>query len=129
MMPLNRDRQPSRFTLATGLETGTLTGQETYVCQGGTWKGDWYIQCHNTSGHGTENVDQAIANSCNVALMAMADKIGVEDFIRYQHIFGFGEYTGIDLPGEASTENLIFTAENMGETDLATSFLWDRVSM
>ena len=88
------------FTLATGLETGTLTGQETYVCQGGTWKGDWYIQCHNTSGHGTENVDQAIANSCNVALMAMADKIGVEDFIRYQHIFGFGEYTGIDLPGE-----------------------------
>ncbi len=130
------------FTLATGLETGTLTGQETYVCQGGTWKGDWYIQCHNTSGHGTENVDQAIANSCNVALMAghgtenvdqaianscnvalmaMADKIGVEDFIRYQHIFGFGEYTGIDLPGEASTENLIFTAENMGETDLATS--------
>ena len=67
------------FTLATGLETGTLTGQETYVCQGGTWKGDWYIQCHNTSGHGTENVDQAIANSCNVALMAMADKIGVED--------------------------------------------------
>lgn len=109
------------FTLATGLETGALTGQETYVCQGGTWKGDWYIQCHNTSGHGTENVDQAIANSCNVALMAMADKIGVEDFIRYQHIFGFGEYTGIDLPGEASTENLIFTAENMGETDLATS--------
>ena len=109
------------FTLAAGLETGKLTGQETYVCGGGTWKAEWYIQCHNTSGHGTENVNQSIANSCNVALMAMADKIGVEDFIRYQHIFGFGEYTGIDLPGEAYTENLLFKAENMGETDLATS--------
>lgn len=109
------------FTLAAGLETGALTGQESYVCGGGTWKTDWFIRCHNTDGHGPENVNQAIANSCNVALMAMADKIGVENFIRYQHIFGFGEYTGIDLPGEAATENLLFTMENMGETDLATS--------
>ena len=98
-----------------------MTGQKPMYARVVHGKVTWYIQCHNTSGHGTENVDQAIANSCNVALMAMADKIGVEDFIRYQHIFGFGEYTGIDLPGEASTENLIFTAENMGETDLATS--------
>ena len=43
----------------------------------------------------------AIANSCNVALMEMAETIGIDNFIRYQHIFGFGEYTGIDLPAEA----------------------------
>ena len=40
---------------------------------------------------------------------------------RYQHIFGFGEYTGIDLPGEASTAALLYTADNMGEVELATN--------
>ncbi len=109
------------FTLASGLETGTLTGEENYVCTGGLQVDEWYIRCHNTDGHGTETTDQAIANSCNVALMEMAEKIGVENFIRYQHIFGFGEYTGIDLPGEASTASLLFTTENMGITDLATN--------
>ena len=62
-----------------------------------------------------------MAYSCNVALMEMAEKIGAEDFSRYQHIFGFGEYTGIDLPGEAATEALLYTADNMGEVELATN--------
>ena len=53
--------------------------------------------------------------------MDMAETIGIENFTRYQHIFGFGEYTGIDLPGEASTAPLLYTAETMQETDLATN--------
>ena len=109
------------FTVATGLDTGAIKGDETYVCGGYLHVGDWDIRCHLTSGHGTETVADAIANSCNVALMEIAESIGVEDFIRYQHIFGFGEYTGIDLPGEASTAGLLFTKDTMGDTDLATS--------
>ena len=50
----------------------------------------------------------------------MAEKIGVDNFLRYQHIFGFGEYTDIDLPGEAYTEGLLFTKENMLDVNLAT---------
>ncbi len=38
-------------------------------------------------------------------------------------MFGFGDKTGIDLPGEADTSSLIYTAENMGPTDLATNLL------
>ena len=109
------------FTLAAGLEIGALTGEETYYCGGGLQEGEWFIRCHNTDGHGTQTTDQAIANSCNVALMQMAKNIGVENFTRYQHIFGFGEYTGIDLPGEADTSGLIYTADNMIETDLVTN--------
>ena len=71
--------------------------------------GDNDIGCHLRSGHGTESTMDAIANSCNVALMEMAEKIGIDNFIRYQHIFGFGEYTGIDLPAEASTASLLYT--------------------
>lgn len=109
------------FTVAAGLETGKLRGNETYYCNGYLHVGDWDIRCHLTSGHGTQTVTDAIANSCNVALMEIAQTIGVEDFCRYQHIFGFGEYTGIDLPGEAATSALLYTPENMMDTDLATN--------
>ena len=109
------------FTVAAGLETGTLTGNETYVCGGYKHVGDHDIYCHLRTGHGTETVMDAIAYSCNVALMDMVESIGAENFIRYQHIFGFGEYTGIDLPGEAYTEPLLFTLDNMKPVDLATN--------
>ena len=109
------------FTVAAGLETGTLSGDETYYCSGSKTVGGWEIGCHYREGHGTQTVQDAIANSCNVALMDMASVIGADNFTRYQHIFGFGEYTGIDLPGEAATEGLLYTAENMTEVDLATN--------
>ena len=78
-------------------------------------------EAHRASGHGTESTMDAIANSCNVALMEMAEKIGIDNFIRYQHIFGFGEYTGIDLPAEASTASLLYTTDTMTPVDLATN--------
>lgn len=109
------------FTVAAGLETGAITGNETYYCGGFLHVGDFDIKCHLTSGHGTQTVEDAVANSCNVALMHIAEAIGIEDFTKYQRIFGFGQYTGIDLPGEASTASLLYTAETMGVTDLATN--------
>ena len=55
--------------------------------------------------------------------MDMSAAIGADNFTRYQHIFGFGEYTGIDLPGEAETSGLLYTADNMTEIDLATQLV------
>lgn len=109
------------FVVAAGLETGALKGDETYYCDGSLHVGDYDIGCHLRSGHGTETIQDAIANSCNVALMKIGEAIGAEDFVRYQHIFGFGEYTGIDLPGEANTSSLLFSAEDMTSVDLATN--------
>ena len=109
------------FTVATGLETGAITGNETYYCGGYLHVGDYDIKCHLTSGHGTETVEDAVANSCNVSLMYIGEAIGVENFTKYQRVFGFGQYTGIDLPNEASTASLLYDADNMGITDLATN--------
>lgn len=60
-------------------------------------------------------------NSCNDALMQMASRIGVTNFTTYQHIFGFGQKTNIDLPGEARTDSLLYTVDNMKKIDLATN--------
>ena len=47
--------------------------------------------------------------------------IGKEELCKYQHIFGFGELTGIDLPGDASTAGLLYTPETMDDASLATN--------
>lgn len=109
------------FTVATGLETGALTGEEYYYCGGMMHVGDHDIHCINRDGHGTQSLKESVENSCNVALMQIGSAIGVEDFCKYQHIFGFGELTGIDLPGDASTAGLLYTPENMDVTSLATN--------
>src|SRR5699024_4370527 len=57
---------------------------------------------------------------CNDAMMQIAEKMGAEDFAKYQREFGFGSKTGIDLPGEASASNVLHD-ENMADVDLATS--------
>ena len=51
------------FTVATGLETGAITGDESYVCGGYLHVGDYDISCHLKTGHGTVSVQDAIAYS------------------------------------------------------------------
>ncbi len=109
------------FTVAAGLETGTLTGDETFVCDGVEIVAGHQIHCVNRSGHGVETVEGAISDSCNDALMQMAARIGNDNFLLYQDIFNLGLRTTIDLPGEASTAGLVFNKENMKPINLATS--------
>lgn len=109
------------FTVAAGLETGKIRGNEVYTCGGSLVVAEDTepINCHYTAGHGTQTIAQSIANSCNVAMMEMIKVIGAEDFYRYQSIFGFGAQTGIDLPGEA--EEILQDPELVGPVDLATN--------
>lgn len=109
------------FTISAGFELGVLTGGETYNCGGMLHVGDHDIHCSNRSGHGPQSLKKSLENSCNVSLMHIGNSIGKEEFCRYQRLFGFGEYTGIDLPGEAATDGLLYTAENMDPASLATN--------
>ncbi len=107
------------FTIAAGLETGALTGEESYVCGGMLHIGDHDIHCSHREGHGSQSLKRSLENSCNVALMYIGQAIGKEEFCRYQKVFGFGEYTGIDLPGEAL--GLLYDVKDMDPASLATN--------
>lgn len=107
------------FTIAAGLETGTVLPTDTFFCDGYEEISGSRIKCVKRVGHGMETVEQALMNSCNDALMQMSYKIGVANFTRFQQTFGFGQKTNIDLPGEARTDSLIYTEDNMKTIDLA----------
>ena len=109
------------FTVAAGLETGALKGNETFVCDGGESISGSNIRCVNRYGHGVETIRKSLMDSCNDALMQMSYRIGVDDFCKYQNLFGFGLRTNIDLPGEARTDTLLYHAEDMKTVDLATN--------
>ena len=109
------------FTVAAGLETGALKGNETFVCDGGESISGFNIRCVNRYGHGVETIRKSLMDSCNDALMQMSYRIGVDDFCKYQNLFGFGLRTNIDLPGEARTDTLLYHAEDMKTVDLATN--------
>lgn len=107
------------LTIAAGLEEGKLKTTDTYVCDGGEDIGGGRINCHKLSGHGTLDVKGAIVESCNDALMHIGWQIGKEVFCKYQPIFGLGERTGIDLPGEEY--GILKNVEDMSDVDLATN--------
>lgn len=109
------------FTVAAGLETGTLTTDMTFFCDGYEMFGNEKVRCVNRDGHGLETIETALMDSCNDALMQMSYKIGAENFLDYQAVFGFGQKTGIDLPGEANTASLMYTLDNIKPVDLATN--------
>lgn len=109
------------FTVAAGLETGTLTTDMTFFCDGYEMFGNEKVRCVNRDGHGLETIEGALMDSCNDALMQMSYNIGAENFLEYQAVFGFGQKTGIDLPGEANTASLMYTLDNIKPVDLATN--------
>lgn len=109
------------FTVAAAIESGSITGNETYNCQGELHVGDHDISCHQTYGDGVLTVQQGIERSCNVVLMNVAFALGKNQFLDYQHTFGFGLKTNIDLAGEARTASMVFNKNTMGMTDLATN--------
>lgn len=113
------------LTIGAALDEHKVSTEDSFFCDGGEdlfdGSGTQHIACHNTYGHGTTTLQEAIMWSCNDALMQIGAKLGTSDMLRYHHLYGFGEYTGIDLPGEASVESLIFNESTMGSFELATS--------
>ena len=108
------------FTVAAALEDGAIAPDLNLECNGVMEIGDYDIKCHNGP-EGWLTLEQAVANSCNVSMMKIAQALGKDEFCEFQQIFNIGLKTNIDLAGEARTASLVYVADNMGPTDLATN--------
>ncbi len=108
------------FTTAAALETGAITENTPFECNGIVEIGGKKIRCHGGVGCGHVTPQDAIAWSCNMALIQMAQAMGIDLFATTQETFNFGLKTNVDLAGEARTAGLIYTADTMGPSELAT---------
>ena len=102
---------------ASALDNGTADDNSRYYC-GGTFNvGGTSLNCLDS--HGTQNLAEAVGNSCNAALSTVALDMGAEKYYNYIDLFGFRDQTGIDLPGE--TYSIVKNPADMGSVDLATT--------
>ena len=87
---------------AAALEDGIITEHTTFFCPGGfkiNGKGrTWH--CHKRSGHGSVNVLDALAYSCDCFFYNVGLKLGIDKMVAWGNKFGMGVRTGLDLPGE-----------------------------
>ncbi len=109
------------MTIATGLDTGKLSGNESYDCQGVMEVSKHKIRCHKRIGHGTLTLSECLEQSCNMGLIQIANAIGKDTMTKYLYNFNMGLKTNIDLAGEARTNTLVYNPENMVASDLAIS--------
>ena len=89
------------ITISAALEEGLTTPDEHFYCNASVKVGDRTISCYNKTAHGNETLQEALANSCNVVMVALGQRLGGERLYKYLNLFGLTEKTGIDLPGEA----------------------------
>lgn len=112
------------FTFAMALEEYLVDPyEEKFLCIGYKvpYEGENRIYCHKRTGHGMQNLFEALSNSCNVAFMDLGEIIGRDFFYNYQRMFGFGSVTGIDLYGEESFRGNIYSYEELRPVEIQTS--------
>ncbi len=86
---------------AAALEEGLSPGHRMY-CPGHLDMGDHRFHCWRRGGHGSLDMTQALAQSCDVYFYDVARRVGIDSIAEMAERFGIGRRTEIDLPGEAS---------------------------
>lgn len=93
---------------AGGLEEGVITPATTVESTGGIRVGQWFFPDWKAGGHGTTNLQKAIAESVNTFFYMLGggfnegQGLGIRRMTKWAERMGFGGPTGIDLPGEVS---------------------------
>ncbi|MGA9060917.1 MAG: penicillin-binding protein 2 [Terracidiphilus sp.] len=80
-----------------GLQEGIAQNMH-IVCTGGWGPYGYYHHCDEK--HGPVDIYNAIPYSCDTFFYMLGDKLGIDRIVKYATEFGYGEKTGIDLPGE-----------------------------
>jgi penicillin-binding protein 2 len=88
------------ITAIAGLESGAITPNTSFPCEGAFHYGNRYFRCWKEGGHGRISLHRAIAESCDIYFYQLGLKLGPDLIARYAYEFGLGRATGISLPHE-----------------------------
>lgn len=105
-------------TAAMALQEGIVNENTPFYCSGSTKVGKETIGCPDHRAHGQQTFAQIVENSCNVGFVQLGLTLGMDKYYHYLNGFGFGQLTGIDLPGEA--KGILVPQERAKLIDLGT---------
>jgi stage V sporulation protein D (sporulation-specific penicillin-binding protein) len=96
------------FTAAVGINEGKIEPDSTYVDTGSVVEAGYEITNSDSKSYGKQTMTQVLEKSLNTGAVHIERLVGNQKFAEYMKRFGFGEKTGITLPGEiqGNTRNL-----------------------
>jgi cell division protein FtsI (penicillin-binding protein 3)/stage V sporulation protein D (sporulation-specific penicillin-binding protein) len=86
-------------TYAGALSEGKITPESSFNCEQGYWE---WCKLHDSHPLAELTANDVLVHSSNIGTAKIAMRIGEQKFFEYAHRFGYGERTGIALPGEIS---------------------------
>lgn len=109
------------ITAAAALEENIIKQGERFYDPGYIRVGSERINCWDRTGHGSQTFEEGLENSCNPVLATVGLRLWKKDkglFYRYIRGLGFGEKTGVGLPGEAT--GMLIPEKQLKEINIAT---------
>ena len=112
------------FSWLSALENGIYNGDDTFLSGSVTLSDGTKIKDFNNVGWGTINYDTGFAYSSNVAATNLGLKLGSAKLSDFYDLCGFGDKTGITLPGEEAG-----SIDFMYESELANASFGQGISV
>ncbi len=88
------------FTVATGIDSGKINPDTTYTDTGVVKEAGYSIHNSDMKANGVQTMTQVLEKSLNTGVIYIEKLVGNKKFADYIQRFGFGEKSGIELPGE-----------------------------
>ena len=85
-----------------GLDEGLVDESTRVFCRGSAFFYNRVFHCAVKQGHGSVDLENAIARSCNIFFYELGRRLGISRIAEHAQALGLGERTGIDLPSERS---------------------------
>ncbi|EAX48506.1 Peptidoglycan glycosyltransferase [Thermosinus carboxydivorans Nor1] len=112
---------------AAALQEGLVRPDERFVDQGYIEVAGRRIKNWSGDSYGSVTFTDIIKNSINTGFVQVGMRLGAVRLTEYARHFGFGQATGIELPGEE--EGILFNPREMRETDLATMAIGQSIAV
>ena len=87
-------------TASAALEEKIVGLKDKFYCENGAWKHAGGKILHDHKPHGWLTFREVIEKSSNIGTVKVGLKLGQDDLYAYIKKFGFGDLSGVDLPGE-----------------------------
>ena len=108
-------------TMAAGLDRAVVTPSSTVNDTGVVHFGGTAVRNWDKRANGTISMTDVLVRSSNIGAQYVAGRVGKEEFYRYLNAFGFGQPTGVELPGEVPGSVRTSSNPNWSPIDLATN--------
>ena len=109
------------------LQEGIVTPNQVFIDPGYVMVSGRRIQNWNNESHGAVSFTDIVKNSLNTGFAQVGLSLGAERLMHYTRLFGFGERTGIDLPGEE--QGILFAPDAMRDSDIATTAIGQSIAV